>query len=142
LRYNIRINNAKENMTTYTLPEAEILALKEMVAYGFPEEALTVLRSLKPNLQEPVGFAGNMPGTDGFTMACFKAVDVPVGAAIYTHPAPISKEDMVKVLEALQGNRVVTWQEKDGAWSLSKEITPAPTLEAITIMQSAIEGMK
>jgi hypothetical protein len=41
---------------------------------------------------------------------------------------------MVKVLEALQGNRVVTWQEKDGAWSLSKEINLKPLTH-----QSAID---
>lgn len=37
---------------------------------------------------QPVGVAGNMPGTDGFTMACFKAADVPLGTSLYTHPAP------------------------------------------------------
>lgn len=33
---------------------------------------------------EPVGEAGSMPGTDGFTMACFKASDVPIGTKLYT----------------------------------------------------------
>lgn len=36
--------------------------------------------------QEAVGVAVNMPGTDGFTMACFKAADVPVGTKLYAHP--------------------------------------------------------
>ena len=36
--------------------------------------------------QEPVGEAGSMPGTDGFTMACFRASDVPVGTKLYTRP--------------------------------------------------------
>lgn len=31
-----------------------------------------------------VGVAGNMPGTDGFTMACFEAGKVPVGTLLYT----------------------------------------------------------
>lgn len=35
---------------------------------------------------EPVGIAGSMPGTDGFTMAAFKAEDVPVGTELYTRP--------------------------------------------------------
>lgn len=33
-----------------------------------------------------VGMAGTMPGTDGFTMALFKASDVPVGTELYTAP--------------------------------------------------------
>lgn len=32
---------------------------------------------------EPVGVAGTMPGTDGFTMACFEASKVPVGTDLY-----------------------------------------------------------
>ncbi|SAK88031.1 hypothetical protein AWB76_06269 [Caballeronia temeraria] len=36
---------------------------------------------------EPVGLAGTMPGTDGFTMAAFKASDVPVGTPLYLHPS-------------------------------------------------------
>ena len=38
--------------------------------------------------QEMVGEAGSMPGTDGFTMACFRASDVPVGTKLYIHPQP------------------------------------------------------
>ncbi|MGX6999870.1 hypothetical protein [Caballeronia sp. KNU42] len=34
----------------------------------------------------PVGQASNMPGTDGFTMVCFKASDVPAGTNLYTLP--------------------------------------------------------
>jgi hypothetical protein len=37
---------------------------------------------------EPIGEAGSMPGTGGFTMACFRAEDVPVGTKIYANPAP------------------------------------------------------
>jgi chromosome segregation ATPase len=32
---------------------------------------------------QPVGVAGTMPGTDGFTMAAFKASEVPVGTPLY-----------------------------------------------------------
>ncbi|MCA8237697.1 hypothetical protein [Burkholderia cenocepacia] len=43
------------------------------------------LASLLEKLRgEPVGKAGNMPGTDGFTMAAFRADDVPVGTNLYT----------------------------------------------------------
>jgi hypothetical protein len=36
---------------------------------------------------EPVGEAGAMPGTSGFTMACFEAAKVPVGTKLYTLPS-------------------------------------------------------
>lgn len=41
---------------------------------------------------EPVGEAGTMPGTSGFTMACFKAADVPVGTKLYTTTAAQADE--------------------------------------------------
>lgn len=36
--------------------------------------------------QEPVGGAGAMPGTSGFTMACFRADAVPFGSKLYALP--------------------------------------------------------
>ncbi|RAR51648.1 hypothetical protein C7401_1368 [Paraburkholderia unamae] len=36
---------------------------------------------------EPVGEAGSMPGTDGFTMAAFEASKVPIGTKLYTRAA-------------------------------------------------------
>ena len=36
--------------------------------------------------QEPVGIAGAMPGTSGFTVACFSADEVPVGTKLYALP--------------------------------------------------------
>lgn len=44
---------------------------------------------------EPVGEVGSMPGTSGFTMACFKAEDVPVGTKLYAvaPPSPASVQD-------------------------------------------------
>lgn len=36
--------------------------------------------------QEPVGKAGAMPGTSGFTMACFRADAVPFGSKLYALP--------------------------------------------------------
>jgi hypothetical protein len=38
--------------------------------------------------QEPAGETEFMPGTTGFTMACFRASDAPVGTKLYTHPQP------------------------------------------------------
>ncbi len=37
---------------------------------------------------EAVGEAGAMPGTDGFTMAAFRAADVPIGTKLYAAPQP------------------------------------------------------
>lgn len=39
-----------------------------------------------PDQNTPVGQAAYMPGTEGFTMACFKAADVPAGTNLYTLP--------------------------------------------------------
>ena len=36
--------------------------------------------------QEPAGIAGSMPGTSGFTVACFSADEVPVGTKLYALP--------------------------------------------------------
>ena len=35
---------------------------------------------------EPVGEAGTMPGSSGFTMAVFRADDVPVGTKLFAAP--------------------------------------------------------
>ncbi len=35
---------------------------------------------------QPVGVTSYMPGTDGFTMAAFKATDVPIETRLYTQP--------------------------------------------------------
>ena len=47
---------------------------------------------------EPVGEAGEMPGSNGgFTMAAFKAVDVPIGTKLYAHPPHREGEDSAEV---------------------------------------------
>lgn len=42
-----------------------------------------------------VGKVSSMPGTSGFTMAVFKAEDVPVGTELYTAPHPEDVERLV-----------------------------------------------
>lgn len=55
-----------------------------MKDWGYMQFAWAILESAaKPSLPAPVGEAGTMPGTDGFTMACFKAADVPLGTKLY-----------------------------------------------------------
>ena len=58
--------------------------------------------------QEPVGTTGGMPGTTGFTMACFHADKVPIGFKLYalpgaqTQPAPsVPREAINKMLTQL-----------------------------------------
>tara|TARA_R110000868_G_scaffold334869_2_gene595537 strand:+ start:383 stop:646 length:264 start_codon:yes stop_codon:yes gene_type:complete len=55
------------------------------------------------------------------------------------NPAPMSKKDMVKVLGALEMECIVC---TDHDAEEIREVNPKHILEAITIMQSAIEGMK
>jgi hypothetical protein len=71
--------------------------MADVITFEFPgyesvDEAATTLRQLADRVQElegkgqPVGEAGSMPGTSGFTMACFKAEDVPLGTKLYASP--------------------------------------------------------
>lgn len=69
--------------------QAELLELAEQAETRIAELEAQIAAAEKP---EPVGIAGNMPGTEGFTMAAFKAADVPVGANLYTHPLPSDAE--------------------------------------------------
>ena len=42
--------------------------------------------------QKPIGTAGGMPGTTGFTMACFHADKVPIGDKLYALPGAKGEE--------------------------------------------------
>ena len=79
--------------------EIECMHADLMRRGGFPSDGKAnpyaqALRELlaahNAGAQEPVGVAGTMPGTDGFTMAAFRAEDVPVGTSLYTHPQPMT----------------------------------------------------
>ena len=77
--------------------------------------------------QEPVGFLSKNGHLYETLCAAGEGSE-----PLYTHPATISKEDMVKVSEALQEAR--TCDDSPQKWDRNKE--------AFLIMQSAIEGMK
>jgi hypothetical protein len=63
----------------------------------------------KDNVQEPVGEVGTMPGTTGFTMACFKAESVPVGTKLYTTQLAAQRQWQSLTDEAI-------WSEYQTLW--------------------------
>lgn len=76
--------------------------------------------------QEPVGVVGEMPGTSGFTMACFHADKVPVGSNLYTHPAPQQKpltdEQITAGAKALcKRSSEICGVNADDNWNLESE---------------------
>ena len=131
-------------MTTYTITQAQY---DELYSIGeFAGMVRTVLKALKPNSNEPVGYMDSDGNTsDNNYHGCF-----PI--ALYDHPAPMSKEDMVKVLEALEDSYdfvnldyLTNWRH--GIPTREAQLAGMKKgvddhAEAITIMQSAIEGMK
>ena len=46
------------------------------------------LAAMREQVPAPIGEAGTMPGTSGFTLATFRAEDVPVGTKLYAAPVP------------------------------------------------------
>lgn len=56
----------------------------------------------------PVGEAGSMPGTDGFTMAAFEAKDVPIGTKLYAAPHP-TRQDGAREGEAVSLPGPLPW---------------------------------
>ena len=68
---------------------------------SFAKDELNRLRAKIAEMekQEPAGIAGSMPGTSGFTMACFSADEVPMGTKLYAlpgaQPAPNLHVDLI-----------------------------------------------
>lgn len=63
---------------------------------------------------EAVGVAGSMPGTDGFTMAAFKASDVPIGTKIYTAPqAECAPRAIPSVCDGKEQDEFEAWAQKE-----------------------------
>jgi len=48
---------------------------------------------------EPIGEVGTMPGASGFTMACFRADEVPVGTKLYTTQQPAQATQPAEVTD-------------------------------------------
>jgi hypothetical protein len=64
---------------------------------------------------EAVGEAGSMPGTEGFTMAAFKASEVPIGTKLYTHPA-LSASREVTEADIERAAKAIAESAGDVAW--------------------------
>lgn len=80
------------------------LELVEKASYDFADKMTAPSSPGKDGGQEveAVGEAGEMPGSNGgFTMAAFKASDVPIGTKLYTRPQPDSTA-LVERLEAAE----------------------------------------
>jgi len=132
-------------MTMYTLTKEQHKFIGSALYNHCLNAEFELLHSLKPSSQEPV--THQFQSRDGEWknfidekhLADTRADDRWAIRALYTNPAPMSKEDMVKVLGALEMERIVC---TDHDAEEIREVTPKHILEAITIMQSAIEGMK
>lgn len=63
-------------------PDLSKYAADYQQAWAEVAKRARAILALRPQ-SEPVGEAGTMPGTSGFTMACFHADKVPVGTKLY-----------------------------------------------------------
>jgi hypothetical protein len=74
--------------------------------------ALNVARHALSVDAQPVGVAGTMPGTDGFTMAAFKASEVPVGTPLYASAQSEGlRKDAVPVANEDCDARIRKWRD-------------------------------
>lgn len=63
----------------------QLTDINELAQYKNERDELRT-RIERMERQEPVGTTGGMPGTTGFTMACFHADKVPIGSKLYALP--------------------------------------------------------
>lgn len=69
---------------------------------------------------EPAGEAGSMPGTSGFTMAAFKAYEVPIGTKLFTAP-PAQVAVVLPTTEQFKDAfRATGYVTHDQAWELAE----------------------
>ncbi len=119
-------------MTTYTLTQSQYELLHKTRNIS---EVYALATSLKPNSQEPKAWLVTFESGDEelhFEQSSIGETQ----EALYTHPAPISKEDIVKVLEVLE-----LYAEFDPAYPPNtKPLNLAAYV--LPIMQSAIEAAK
>lgn len=98
------------------------------------EEARTAWNRRAAPAGGPVGEVGTMPGTSGFTMACFHADKVPLGTKLYTapptQPAEPAEPQRMPDLTQLTKRGATAWAGVDpqgmreGRVSLTEPSTP------------------
>ena len=121
-------------MTTYTLTQVQVTKLHDYFHSIGHTNYWSMMRSLKPNSQEPVAEVHEYGRSISVTE--IKKGVLAHGQKLFLHPAPISKEDMVKVSVVIK-----RYLNETPLGHQPHMITDA-AYEAITIMQQAIEGMK
>ena len=85
-------------ITIHDHPEPHIMQWSDLELAAVKRYAEQYALQARAQVQgEPIGEVGTMPGTSGFTMACFRADEVPVGTKLYTSPQPATGEPVVDV---------------------------------------------
>lgn len=89
--------------------------------------------------QTPAAQVASMPGTSGFTIACFKADEVPEGTLIYTAPQSDIYREALKEIAAIEDEMVGgDWEEIDKA----RDIATAALEQAEARKKFRVSGVK
>lgn len=139
------INEGDLNELLDRLEAAEKSDAESIAMYRKARDERDALRAKIDQMerQGPIGTTGGMPGTTGFTMACFHADKVPIGSKLYAlpgaQPGPSVQSSMLlaaapDLLEALDGMLQVYGGKYDG------EMLPKSSseLELIDMARAAI----
>ena len=116
---------------------------------SFAKDELNRLRAKIAEMekQEPAGIAGSMPGTSGFTMACFSADEVPMGTKLYALPGAQNGPNFA---DAYQGamEEVAIWKKRaleaedlnrkfiaeiNGPMHMGEPAQPAPSISPVAL---------
>lgn len=120
------ICNPAKNETTMKYSDEQIEEIIEWLDAKYARHSededktgAVMLRSWLAERQEvskhkEIGIASYMPATDGFTMACFKASDVPEGTKIYIYPVPKLLNEANVIITALRNRLTSEITEKYG----------------------------
>lgn len=75
-------------------------------------------------LHDPVGKAGSMPGTTGFTMACFEADKVKMGDSLYSESQYLEQYSIIsELLDALTSILAMEGTEEN-EWDAVERVIP------------------
>jgi hypothetical protein len=110
--------------------------------------ALIALARRAAPLAHPIGQADPMPGASGFTMACFKTSDVPVGTKLYLAPSSTdSAQAAVEEVRLLAYDPNIRWARqrvrltlKQWDYATTLETTVCGNCQGFEIFDSAISN--